>query len=99
MSGTRAPASAESWTAVIPVKGWARAKSRLEGSEEARAEFARAVALDTLDIVAASPMVGSIVVVTSEPELADVTVSIPAAVVLGERQGGSQDPLDGAGPA
>jgi 2-phospho-L-lactate guanylyltransferase len=84
------------WTALIPVKAWTRAKSRLEASALARAEFARAVALDTLDTVAASRLIGRIVIVSSEPELADIATQVTSAVVLDEPQGESPDRLNEA---
>ncbi|GAB7004741.1 2-phospho-L-lactate guanylyltransferase [Nocardioides sp. AN3] len=96
MSTNQSPSSAATWTAVIPVKAWAQAKSRLEMAEDDRTEFARAVSLDTLDAVAASRLVARILVVTSEPQLAEATVSLPSAVVLHESPGESLDPLNDA---
>lgn len=84
------------WTAVVPVKAWTQAKTRLGGQEEARAQFARAVALDTLDTIAASPMIGRIVAVTSEPELAEITAGTPSVVALHEPPGESSDQLNNA---
>lgn len=84
------------WTALIPIKAWTKAKTRLKLAEGARAAFARAVALDTLDTVAASPMIGRIVVIGPEAELAEVTASLPEAVVLGEPPGESSDQLNDA---
>ena len=92
MSTPRAPA----WTAVLPVKAWIRAKTRLEAPERARAEFARAVALDTLDTVAASVLIGRIVIVTSEPEFSWLAADVPSAVVLDEPPGEPTDRLNSA---
>lgn len=84
------------WTAVIPVKAWTRAKTRLEAPDDARVEFARAVALDTVDTVAASQMVDRILVVTDEPTLTDVLTSLDRIVVLPEPRAASSDQLNHA---
>lgn len=84
------------WTAVIPVKAWATAKTRLEVPELARAEFARAIALDTLDIVVASRLIGRIVIVSPERELSEIVTSVPSAVVLDAPPGESTDQLNDA---
>jgi 2-phospho-L-lactate/phosphoenolpyruvate guanylyltransferase len=63
------------WAAVVPLKRFDLAKSRLDGAREA---LARAFALDTLAAVTAVPEVEFVVVVTDEPEFeapsADVRV-------------------------
>jgi 2-phospho-L-lactate guanylyltransferase len=89
-------ASTPTWTAVIPVKAWIKAKTRLEVPEKVRAEFARAVALDVLDTVATCPMVSRTLVVTCERELAEVTAPAPSVVVLDEPKGQSYDQLNDA---
>jgi 2-phospho-L-lactate guanylyltransferase len=67
------------WTVVIPVR--APGKSRLgRGSE-----FARAIALDTIEAALA---VADVVVVTSDPEVADEASALGAEVVLEERPAG-----------
>ena len=86
----------QTWTAVIPIKAWATSKTRLDGSADARAEFARAAALDTLDLVAASRLIGRIVVVSAEPEIAELTATIGSAVVLDEPAGETSDQLNNA---
>jgi 2-phospho-L-lactate guanylyltransferase len=59
------PAPTSRWIVVIPVKGTASAKSRLGGDADDRARIATAIALDTIDVVLATPTVAHVVVVTS----------------------------------
>jgi 2-phospho-L-lactate/phosphoenolpyruvate guanylyltransferase len=61
------------WTVVIPVKGPAAAKSRLAPAvpDDARAELARAFALDTVSAAIAAASVGRVLVVGDDPSLAD----------------------------
>jgi 2-phospho-L-lactate guanylyltransferase len=59
------------WRLVIPVKGAPEAKSRLRVEPGiARAELARAMALDTIEAALASPVVDSVLVVTSDVHVA-----------------------------
>jgi 2-phospho-L-lactate guanylyltransferase len=67
------------WTVVIPVR--APGKSRLGRGPE----FARAIALDTIEAALA---VADVVVVTSDPEVADEASALGAEVVLEERPAG-----------
>lgn len=62
---------------VIPVKGGARAKSRLGGDEVFRAALARAMALDTIEAALA---IAPVIVVTG-PELAADVAALGATVV------------------
>ena len=54
-------APTDRWIVVVPVKGTAAAKSRLEASPE----LATAIALDTVDAAAAAPGVQAVIVVTA----------------------------------
>jgi 2-phospho-L-lactate guanylyltransferase len=56
------------WTVVIPLKGSARAKTRLALPAEQRRTWARAFAVDTVAAVVACPRVGRVVVVTDDTE-------------------------------
>ena len=97
-ASTPAPSEAwiAGWTAVVPVKAWTKAKTRLEATAETRAEFARSIALDTLDTVAASSMIGRIVVVSAEPELVLLTADIRSTVLVQDPEGGCEDGLNDA---
>jgi 2-phospho-L-lactate guanylyltransferase len=94
MTDTPTAASTDAWTAVIPVKVWARAKTRLDLPDEARIDFARAVASDTIETVAASAMIGRVVVVTAEAQVADIAADAPSAVVLREPSQDAPDSLN-----
>lgn len=61
------------WTVVIPVKAPKTGKSRLSPAvaDAARADLARAFALDTIAAARAAASVGRVVVVGDDPELAD----------------------------
>lgn len=69
------------WTAIVPVKPWGLAKSRLELREDHRAALARAFALDVLDTLVATPVIARIVVVTTEDALVDHAQALGAMVV------------------
>jgi 2-phospho-L-lactate/phosphoenolpyruvate guanylyltransferase len=56
------------FTAIIPVKPWQLAKSRLSLDPNVRAELARALTADTLATVERAAKVDGVVVVSSEPE-------------------------------
>lgn len=71
-------------TAVIPVKPWALSKSRLEVGDQLRQDLARAFALDVIEAVSGSLLVGRIVLVTAESELGSVAAEI-GAVMLADR--------------
>ncbi len=64
------PSGTVSWAAVVPVKPFSRAKSRLAGlGEHARLDLVAAFAHDTVGAVSDSARVGLVVVVTDEPAL------------------------------
>jgi 2-phospho-L-lactate guanylyltransferase len=80
------------WRVVLPVKGTARAKSRLQVAEGvSRRTLARAMALDALAAVLASDAVGAVVVVTSDEQTAASARATGALVV--------PDPGRGLNPA
>lgn len=83
------------WTAIVPVKPWRAAKSRLDMPLGLRAEVAQALTLDTLDVLAAHPDVAHVVVVTADPEAA-AEAQLRGAIVLGEQPVGSLSPLNSA---
>lgn len=74
---------------MVPVKPSARAKSRLEVDGVARADLARAIALDTLAAATACDLVAQVVVVTADGVLAREAATIPALrfVPEGEARG------------
>lgn len=57
------------WTALVPVKPWHLAKSRLDLPGPLRQTFARAFTLDLLDLLTATPEIARTIVVTDEDEL------------------------------
>ena len=69
------------WTVVLPVKHARRAKSRLGELTSGDPDLARAIALDTIDAVAACAVVERVVVVTDDD---DLEASVPAGVVVVE---------------
>lgn len=73
-----------SWTAVVPIKAWQSAKSRLVMPSDVREELARALALDLLDVLSAHHDIGEVVVVTADGRVADEARARGAAV-LAER--------------
>ncbi|MDJ0350288.1 2-phospho-L-lactate guanylyltransferase [Cryobacterium sp. PH29-G1] len=83
MPAARAPA-AGSWVCVVPVKGSARAKSRLGELPEdfpARQQLAQAFALDTVAaLLAASPVEG-VLVVTADPATGTALAALGAQIV------------------
>lgn len=66
------------WIVVVPVKPSVRAKSRLDVEGVARADLARAIALDTLAAATACDLVAQVVVVTDDAALAREAAMIPA---------------------
>jgi 2-phospho-L-lactate/phosphoenolpyruvate guanylyltransferase len=67
------------WTVMIPVKPFADGKSRLGPVGAARADVARALALDTIEVAARTSGVERVVVVTADHGIARL---LPAGVVL-----------------
>ena len=88
-------ASVTGWAAVVPVKSWQSAKSRLAMPVGLRAEVAEALTLDTLDVLTTHPEIAQVVVVTAD---ADVSreARLRGATVLDEQSAGSLSPLNSA---
>jgi 2-phospho-L-lactate guanylyltransferase len=74
---------AEDWTAVIPVKPLAGAKSRLRGAvpDAEHADLALALIRDTVAAVRACPAVRVVLVVTDDPDAAQAAAALGARVV------------------
>jgi 2-phospho-L-lactate guanylyltransferase len=79
------------WTAIVPIKPWHAAKSRL--ASDAREALARALSLDTLDVLTTHPEIERVVVVTSGDEVAEAARSRGATVVVEQP---ANDPLNDA---
>jgi 2-phospho-L-lactate guanylyltransferase len=73
------------WNAVVPVKAWRSAKSRIAG--DLREDMARALTLDTLDVLTSHADVVHVVVVTSDAEVRR-EAQARGATVLAEEPGG-----------
>jgi 2-phospho-L-lactate guanylyltransferase len=75
--------------AAIPAKGFRHAKQRLVGilTSTERASLARMMLEDVLAVVTASPL-GSVYVVTSEPEVAACARQFPVQILIEERSAG-----------
>jgi 2-phospho-L-lactate guanylyltransferase len=83
------------WSAVVPVKSWQSAKSRMAVPVGLRAEVAEALTLDTLDVLTSHPAVGHVVVVTADANAAREARE-RGAIVLEEKPSGSISPLNAA---
>ncbi|MEV7398745.1 2-phospho-L-lactate guanylyltransferase [Aeromicrobium sp. NPDC092404] len=83
------------FTAVVPMKAWDRAKSRLHVDPATRHALAEAFARDTLAGVLACPAVGEVVVVTQGDLVVEHARTTGAHVV----QEPAGRPLDSLGPA
>ena len=80
-----------SWTAIVPVKAWRSAKSRLD--LHLREEIARALTLDTLDVLTSHPDIGRVVVVTADANVRREAEQRGATVLAEEP---ADDPLNDA---
>ncbi|KRC66219.1 hypothetical protein ASE12_16520 [Aeromicrobium sp. Root236] len=83
------------YTAIVPMKAWDRAKSRLHADSDVRRALAEAFARDTLAAVLACEEVGEVVVVT-RGDLVVADVRNAGAVVIQEP---ADRPLDTLGSA
>jgi 2-phospho-L-lactate/phosphoenolpyruvate guanylyltransferase len=82
-------AAAAPWAVVLPVRSFTHAKSSLAAQSDGHhAALAHAFYLDTLRAVRATPGVGIVVVVTSDP-LAASQARILGAVTVAEQPGGA----------
>lgn len=77
MSGGPGTARDAGWTVLVPIASFAVGKTRFGPEGLHRATLARAIALDTLDAVCATPGVGRVVVVTAGD---DVRRAMPEGV-------------------
>jgi len=84
----------EKWIVVVPVKGTAASKSRLEPLA-ARLPLARAFALDTIVALTGAALVDHVIVVTGDPEVVADVEQLGAVVVREERRN-PVDPLNDA---
>lgn len=84
------------WTAIIPIKSWRSAKSRLQLPERERIALARAFALDTIETAHRSPEIDRIIVVTAEPELGAEIGKLAKVSVLRDRSTPADDGLNSA---
>ncbi len=84
-----------SFTVVMPMKAWDRAKSRLHVEPATRRALAEAFARDTLAAVLACPAVGEVVVVTRGDLVVDAVRDAGAHVI----QEPADRPLDTLGSA
>lgn len=80
------------WAAIVPIKSWQSAKSRLAMPLGLRAEVAEALTLDTLDVLTSHPDIGHVVVVTSDADVRREAL-VRGATVLDEEPAGSLSPL------
>jgi len=77
------------WSLVLPVKRLDAAKSRLRGPAAAhRADLALAFAADTVTAAVATAGVQTVVVVTDDPAVAELTATLGAHVVYDEPDAG-----------
>ena len=74
----------DGWTVVVPVKPAAQGKSRLADVATDREALARAIALDTIAAVAATPRVTRVLVVTDDPGVRTQVSQWPAVDVIAE---------------
>lgn len=94
MTDTARPAR---WVVVVPVKPAGEGKSRLQVDGARRTDLARAIALDTLTAVAASPRVLQLVVVGDDPQLAREAAMLPAVRIVPDPRPGGLDRAVAAG--
>jgi 2-phospho-L-lactate/phosphoenolpyruvate guanylyltransferase len=89
--GTSSPLT---WSVVIPVKVLARAKTRLSGLTDAdRRALALAMAADTVAAAVACPPVGTVVVVSDDPEVTRQARAIGAEVTPDRPSAGLNEAL------
>lgn len=83
------------WTAVVPVKPWDLAKTRLDLPIGLRAAIAKSMAIDTLRTVGVSTLVDRMLLVSSRSEVCSLAGDF-GAVAVSDRGLGSADPLNDA---
>lgn len=82
------------WTAIVPVKGWENAKSRMALPQPDRMELARAFALDVLDALAETGAVAQIVLISETPDLRMVASRVGATLLRDSVENGLNDAID-----
>jgi 2-phospho-L-lactate/phosphoenolpyruvate guanylyltransferase len=86
--------TALTWSLVIPVKVLAQAKSRLTGlADQRRAEFALAMAADTVAAAVRADTVAVVLVVTDDPEVGALASDLGAMVLADTPAGGLNQAL------
>lgn len=80
------------WTAIVPIKSWRSGKSRVSMPSDAREELARALTLDTLDVLTAHLDIDQVVVVTVDSHVRE-EARFRGATVLTESEGGLNDAI------
>jgi len=82
------------WSLVIPVKVLAQAKSRLTGLVgQSRSDFALAMAADTIAAALQAETVAAVLVVTDDPEVADIATGLGAVVLADAPAAGLNEAL------
>jgi 2-phospho-L-lactate/phosphoenolpyruvate guanylyltransferase len=82
------------WSLVVPVKVLAQAKSRLTGlTGLRRADFALAMAADTIAAAAMADAVADVLVVTDDPEVGDIAAGLGAIVIADSPAAGLNEAL------
>jgi 2-phospho-L-lactate/phosphoenolpyruvate guanylyltransferase len=81
-------ADVATWTVVVPVKLLATAKSRLGLPDDPRVQLAFAMALDTIEVALACPLVDGVIVVTDDDDVRDAASEAGAVVVADEPNSG-----------
>lgn len=92
---TSAAALGPLYTAVMPIKAWDLAKSRLHAEPHVRFAFAAAFAQDALEAVLRCPAVGQVVVVTRDSGARRLALRLGAAAIS-EPSGHHREPLAAA---
>lgn len=88
------PLQTLSWSLVIPVKVLALAKSRLTGlAGRQRSELVLAMAADTVAAAASAACVGTVLVITDDPEVSEITARLGALVLPDEPAAGLNEAL------
>ena len=98
LTRTAPPSQAHGWvpfTVLVPVKSGTQAKSRLHADPILRLAFARAFACDTVEAALTAEMVGRVVVVTNDEEIAIVFRKMGARIIR-ERRSSVHDGLNEA---
>lgn len=77
--------------AIIPVKTFAKAKSRLDVPQEAREALCRLMLQEVLQTLAASPLLAEVIVITGDSEAAGIAADSGASVICDGAESGVND--------